>query len=1056
MKKLLKFLTVVLVASALALTLVACSDPCKDGHTYGEWTVTKAATCTDKGERTRVCVECDDVQTEEIPALGHVLGTLHPATGICTGGRTLEYYDCTNGCGNKLDADKNVLADINVAPTAHTFGSEIAADPATCDKAGTLAHYECSVCHAKAVKDGDNYVEKTDAELVQAQLAHSWGDEIPQVDATCFSAGTLAHYECSVCHLKAIKDGNDYVVKTDAQLVIAQLAHNCATTVNHCDVCGTNLTEAQILDALFALGTDERLKGTYMLEGIVTATKDYSASFGNITATLQVGDKTVLAYRLACSSEDAVQVGYQIQVTGVLIDYKGTKEFEAGCTFVRTYTDAEKVALDKAAIALGAKYSENFALPLAGDNGTTISWAVKDGADVVTIQDGMAIVTAPSTDTSVTLTATITLNEASDTREFVVTISAAPLLNYVITWTAPEHATLQVSANGGELTSGATLAEGTAVTVVVTPEKGYKFTSYTVNGQTPITVTDNSFVINITIDTALTFLVESKYNVVTIAQFIALANNAQGYQISGVVTNINGTKNYYVQDTNGDAIYVYANNNSTYLEGVEVGKQITIAGNKSIYKGLHQIAPTEILEIADGVLPQPLVLDEATYVALTATDANKLVTLNNVQFVRGTPNESSGFNVTFKIGATEFTVRIETDLVNCSNQIKKLKEGDFLDLVGVNVGWFDGKQIAVTNASQMVVCLHENTTATPAEPATKPCVEHGTAAYWTCNKCGRRFMDEACTIPATEDLLTLPLAAHQYAYVSDNAGQHTGTCSVCNDVVTEACDTNGTNGDGAVCCSKCGYVKVGATYVNVRVTYFVDGESAQDPADLEIIWTDGDLTMQGVVSQLECGKTYHVAFNLNDKYTFESVTIAGTTDTEQKAKYEVVVAAEATEAIEIVVRVNSVVAVEKNTTYVFGSTDTGSTSDVSATNFATKMGNALKQGDTNIFSAASDIYKIYTSSANTDNIKVGSSSYAGKITLNFTKQISKVVINCARYGTDTGTVDVTPTGGTKQSQTKPTTASDLTFTFSTPVDTFTIATSAKRIYIYSITVYYTD
>jgi len=914
MKKLLKILTVVLAVSVLALTFVAChEDPCKDGHTWDEGTVTKAPTCTDKGEKTFHCTVCDKddaVKTEEIAALGHALGTLHPATGTCTTGRTLEYYDCANGCGNKLDADKNVIADIDVAPGAHSFGSEIAAVEASCTQAGMLAHYECTVCHVKAVKDGDNYVEKSDAELIQAQLAHTWGDEIPEKPATCFEPGMLAHYECSVCHVKAIKDGVNYVEKTDAQLVIAQSVHNCATTVNHCDVCNTDLTEDQILDALFALGTGEKLKGTYMLEGMVTKVENWSADFGNIEATLQVGDKIVLAYRLVCASEDAVQAGQRIQVTGSLIDYNGTKEFEAGCTFVRVLTDEEKVAADKAAITLSAKYSESFDLPLEGANGTAISWAVTVGAELVTIEGGRATVTAPDADTSVTLTATITLNDAFDTREFTITISAVPLVNYTLTWTEPEHATLRVSANGSDLTSGASLAEGTAVTVVVTLEKGYKLTSYTVNEEAPITaITDNTFVIDIETDTTFAVLIENKYNVVTIAQFMALANGAQGYQITGVVTNINGTKNYYIQDANGDAIYVYANKQTQYLTGVEIGKQITVAGSKSIYNGLHQIAPSEMIAITDGTLPEALVLDEAAYVALAVKDASKLVTLNNVVFVGGTPSETAGFNANFKIGATQITVRIETDLAECSKIIRALKEGDVVNLVGVNVGWFNGKQIAVTNAAQMVVCRHENTTATPEVPAANPCVDHGTAAYWTCNDCGCKFMDAECTILATEQLLTLPLAEHRYDYVSDNAGQHTGTCSVCGGSVTEPCDTNGTNGEGQICCSKCGYVKAGATYVGVSVTYVVDGAAAtaDAPANLEIGWTLEEIALQGEVTSLECGKTYYVSFNLNDKYTFVSVSIAGNTDTEQKANYEVAVSADATETIEIVVTVNKVV-----------------------------------------------------------------------------------------------------------------------------------------------------
>ena len=39
-------------------------------HSYGEWQTTKPATCTEDGEKERVC-ECGDKQTEKIPATGH-------------------------------------------------------------------------------------------------------------------------------------------------------------------------------------------------------------------------------------------------------------------------------------------------------------------------------------------------------------------------------------------------------------------------------------------------------------------------------------------------------------------------------------------------------------------------------------------------------------------------------------------------------------------------------------------------------------------------------------------------------------------------------------------------------------------------------------------------------------------------------------------------------------------------------------------------------------------------------------------------------------------------
>ena len=41
------------------------------GHSWGEWTQTKPATCTEKGVKTRTCSACDATETADIDALGH-------------------------------------------------------------------------------------------------------------------------------------------------------------------------------------------------------------------------------------------------------------------------------------------------------------------------------------------------------------------------------------------------------------------------------------------------------------------------------------------------------------------------------------------------------------------------------------------------------------------------------------------------------------------------------------------------------------------------------------------------------------------------------------------------------------------------------------------------------------------------------------------------------------------------------------------------------------------------------------------------------------------------
>lgn len=90
-------------------------------------------------------------------------------------------------------------------------------------------------------------------------------------------------------------------------------------------------------------------------------------------------------------------------------------------------TDAEAVAFDKAALDIGYSGSdsinsvtENIVLNTSGSNGSTISWE-SDAPDVIGT-DGTVTQPINSSDTTVTLTATINKNGTSDTKIFVLTV----------------------------------------------------------------------------------------------------------------------------------------------------------------------------------------------------------------------------------------------------------------------------------------------------------------------------------------------------------------------------------------------------------------------------------------------------------------------------------------------------------------------------------------------------------------------------------------------------------------------------------------------------------
>ena len=113
--------------------------------------------------------------------------------------------------------------------------------------------------------------------------------------------------------------------------------------------------------------------------------------------------------------------------------YSDTKIF--GLTVVPQVTDADIVAADKAALAIGfgpadsaSSVTGNLYLPTSGTGGSTITWASSNPA-VISNSGG---VTVPSdADANVTMTATITYGLASDTRDFPLTVKALLLSAWV-------------------------------------------------------------------------------------------------------------------------------------------------------------------------------------------------------------------------------------------------------------------------------------------------------------------------------------------------------------------------------------------------------------------------------------------------------------------------------------------------------------------------------------------------------------------------------------------------------------------------------------------------
>ncbi len=143
-------------------------------HSFGEWEVTTPATCTEKGVETSTCSACGEAQTREIDALGHDFGewtVVKEAT--CTEEGTEERI-CSR-CDEK-ETRKTDKIDHDVEWTV--------TKEATCTEAGEKTG-TCKVC-------GEKSTEEVPA------IGHEWGEWTIVEEATTEKEGTEER-ECSRC-----------------------------------------------------------------------------------------------------------------------------------------------------------------------------------------------------------------------------------------------------------------------------------------------------------------------------------------------------------------------------------------------------------------------------------------------------------------------------------------------------------------------------------------------------------------------------------------------------------------------------------------------------------------------------------------------------------------------------------------------------------------------------------------------------------------------------------------------------------------------------------------
>ena len=275
-----KIISICLLMLALAVLLTACGHK----HNFGEWTVSKDATCTENGVRTRSC-SCGESEEKVITALGHTEVVDGGASPTCTESGLTEGKHCSvcdevlvpqttipakgHTPGAEADCENAQICTVCNEELAPAKGHNEVTDKAvapTCTESGLTKGKHCSDCGKILVEqeyipannhsdpDGNYICDVCGADLC---TVHDPADAVKEGEKapTCTEEGSYdSVVYCSICHYEISREKVTVDKLSHTEVIDAAVAPDCENTGltegKHCSVCNQVLVAQETVDKL--------------------------------------------------------------------------------------------------------------------------------------------------------------------------------------------------------------------------------------------------------------------------------------------------------------------------------------------------------------------------------------------------------------------------------------------------------------------------------------------------------------------------------------------------------------------------------------------------------------------------------------------------------------------------------------------------------------------------------------------------------------------------------------------------------------------------------------